>query len=195
MRVMDHDIVARVQRGDEQAFESLTKADFPRLYRVASGVLGDSHLAEDATQQAFVEIWRDIPRLRDPAKYEGWSYRLLVRVCYAEAKRRPGEETSVEETSVEAHAIEPMAADAYAAVADRDQLERGLQRLSMDHRVVLVLRFLLGMTPEKVAETLGISRWTVYARSDRALKAMRTALEAEARSPVMPAPVRQESLR
>jgi RNA polymerase sigma-70 factor (ECF subfamily) len=190
MRVMDHDIVARVQRGDEQAFESLTKADFPRLYRVASGVLGDSHLAEDATQQAFVEIWRDIPRLRDPAKYEGWSYRLLVRVCYAEAKRRPGGETSVE-----AHAIEPMAADAYAAVADRDQLERGLQRLSMGHRVVLVLRFLLGMTPEKVAETLGISRWTVYARSDRALKAMRTALEAEARSPVMPAPVRQESLR
>ena len=187
---MDHDIVTRVQRGDEQAFESLVKADFARLYRVARGVLGDPHLAEDATQQAFVEIWRDIPRLRDSAKYEGWSYRLLVRVCYAEAKRRPAEETSVE-----SHDVEPMSADAYATVADRDQLERGMQQLSMDHRVVLVLRFLLGMTPEKVAETLGISRWTVYARSDRALKAMRAALEADARSPTMPFPVRQESLR
>ena len=187
---MDHDIVTRVRRGDEQAFESLVKADFSRLYRVARGVLGDPQLAEDATQQAFVDIWRDIPRLRDPAKYEGWSYRLLVRVCYAETKKRPDGETSVE-----AHATEPMAADTYATVADRDQLERGLQRLSVDHRVVLVLRFLLGMTPETVAETLGISRWTVYARSNRALKAMRTALEAEARSPAKPAPVAQESLR
>ena len=187
---MDHDLVARVQRGDEQAFESLTKADFPRLYRVARGVLGDSHLAEDATQQAFVEIWRDIPRLRDPAKYEGWSYRLLVRVCYAEAKRK-----SDMEVTVESYRVEPRTPDAYATVADRDQLERGLQRLSTDHRVVLVLRFLVGMTPEKVAETLGISRWTVYARSDRAMKAMRAALEADARSPAMPAPLRQESLR
>ena len=187
---MDHDIVTRVQRGDEQAFESLVKADFSRLYRVARGVLGDPYLAEDATQQAFVEIWRDIPRLRDSAKYEGWSYRLLVRVCYAEARQRPDGETNVE-----SHDIEPMAGDAYATVADRDQLERGLQRLSMEHRVVLVLRFLLGMTPEKVAETLGISRWTVYARSDRALKAMREALEAEARSPAVPVPVGQESLR
>ena len=187
---MDQELVARVQRGDEQAFESLTKADYARLYRVARGVLGDPHLAEDATQQAFVDIWRDIPRLRDPAKYEGWSYRLLVRVCYAEAKRRPNGETSVE-----SHAIEPMVADAYATVAHRDQLERGLRRLSIEHRVVLVLRFLLGMTPEAVAEMLGISRWTVYARSNRALKAMRTALEAEARSPALPAPAGQESLR
>ena len=146
--------------------------------------------AEDAVQQAFLDIWRNLPRLRDVVKYEAWSYRLLVRACYAEAKRRPDGESSIE-----THASEPVSADAYVTVADRDQLERGLERLSMDHRVVLVLRFLLGMTPEKVAETLGISRWTVYARSDRALKAMRAALEAEARSPATPVPVRQESLR
>jgi len=128
--------------------------------------------------------------LTPSAKYEGWSYRILVRVCYAEARRQPDGETSVG-----LHAIEPMSGDTYATVADRDQLERGLQRLSMEHRVVLILRFLLGMAPEKVAETLGISRWTVYARSDRALKAMRAALEAEARSPAWPVPVGQESLR
>ncbi len=86
---MHQDLVVRVQRGDERAFESLTMADYPRLFRVAKGVLGDHHLAEDATQQAFLDIWRDIPRLRDPAKYEGWSYRLLVRVCYSEAKKLP----------------------------------------------------------------------------------------------------------
>jgi len=187
---MDQELVVRVQRGDERAFEALTMADYPRLYRAAKGVLGDSHLAEDATQQAFVDIWRDIPRLRDPAKYEGWSYRLLVRVCYAEAKRRPDMEATVE-----SFPVEPTTADAYATVADRDQLQRGLQRLSMDHRVVLVLRFLVGMTPEQVATTLGISRWTVYARSDRAMKAMRAALEADGRPVAIPVTERQEALR
>jgi RNA polymerase sigma-70 factor, ECF subfamily len=190
MRVMDQVLVSRAQRGDERAFESLTKADFPRLYRVARGVLGDPHLAEDATQQAFVEIWRGIPRLRDPAKYEAWSYRLLVRACSAEAKRRPDEEVIVA-----SFPVEPRASDAYVAVSDRDQLERGLRRLSLDHRVVLVLRFLVGMSPEQVAETLGVTRWTVYARSERGMKAMRAALEADARSVAMPAPVRQETAR
>jgi RNA polymerase sigma-70 factor (ECF subfamily) len=189
MRDMDQDLVVRVQRGDERAFDSLTIADYPRLYRVANGVLGDPHLAEDATQQAFLAIWRGIPRLRDPAKYEGWSYRLLVRACYAEAKRWPDSESSVE-----SRRVEPRTADASTMVADRDQLERGFQRLSMDHRVVLVLRFLLGMTPEEVGVTLGISRWTVYSRLDRATKAMRVALEADGRPVAMSAPERQESL-
>lgn len=186
---MDQDLVVRVQRGDERAFESLTIADYPRLYRVANGVLGDPHLAEDATQQAFLDIWRDAPRLRDPARYEAWSYRLLVRVCYAEVKRRPDVE-SIGGT----HGIEPRVADVQVAVADRDLLERGFQRLSMDHRVVLVLRFLLGMTPEQVGKILGISRWTVYSRLDRATKAMRAALEADRRPEVAAAPERQESL-
>ncbi len=187
---MDQDLVARVQRGDERAFESLTHAHYPRRYRVANGVLGDPHLAEDATQQAFLDIWRDIPRLRDPAKYEGWSYRLLVRVCYAEAKRRPDREASNQP-----HDLQPVFADASAMVADRDQLERGFERLSMDHRVVLVLRFLLGMTPEEVGEALGLSRWTIYSRLDRATKAMRAALEADGRPEVVPVPERQETLR
>ncbi len=58
-----------------------------RLFRVANGILRDRHLAEDATQQAFLDMWRDIRRLRDPAKFEAWSYRVLVRVCHAEVKR------------------------------------------------------------------------------------------------------------
>ena len=72
--------------------------------------------------------------------------------------------------------------DAYGVVDDRDQLERGFQRLSFDHRVALVLRFLIGMTPEQVAETLGINRSAMYARLERATKAMRAALEADTRT-------------
>ena len=79
---MDQDLVVRTQQGDQRAFETLTASNHPRLFRVAYGILGDPHLAEDATQQAFLDIWRNIPRLRDPAKFEGWSYRLLVNACY-----------------------------------------------------------------------------------------------------------------
>ncbi len=187
---MDQDLVVRVQQGDERAFEALASADYPRLHRVAYSVLGDPASAEDATQQAYLDIWRNLRRLRDPAKYEAWSYRLLVRACYAEAKRQPKWRTSDDLPPAE----EPRAVDAYGGVADRDQLERGLRHLSMDHRVVLALRHLLGMTPEEVAATLGISRWTVYKRLQAATEAMRAALDADAR-PVVPTTGRQEALR
>ena len=187
---MDQGLVVRVQQGDQRAFEALATGDYPRLHRVAYSVLGDPASAEDATQQAYLDIWRNLRRLRDPSKYEAWSYRLLVRACYAEARRQP-RWTSNDDLSP---ADEPRAADAYGGLADRDQLERGLRRLSIDHRVVLALRHLLGMTPDEVATTLGIPRWTVYKRLGAATEAMRAALEADART-VTSATHRQEALR
>ena len=86
---MDERIVRRVQEGDQEAFRALVVASHARLTRVAQGVLRDPHVAEDAVQQAFLDIWRDIRRLRDPGRFDGWSYKLLLRVCYAEARRRP----------------------------------------------------------------------------------------------------------
>ena len=86
---MDQELVTSAQQGDQRAFEALTLADQPRLFKVAHGILRDRQLAEDATQQAFLDIWRHLPRLRDVAKYEAWSYRILVHVCYAEARRKP----------------------------------------------------------------------------------------------------------
>jgi RNA polymerase sigma-70 factor, ECF subfamily len=175
---MDQQLVVRVQNGDQRAFEALVVADQPRLFRLAYGILRDLQLAEDATQQALLDIWRDAHRLRHPARYEAWSYRLLVRVCYAEARQRRRWPPAVDFST----SGEPWAADAYIHVADRDQLERGFQRLSMDHRVILALRFLLGMTPDEVAETLDLPRSTVYSRLEAGVKAMRAALEADGRT-------------
>ena len=187
---MDQGLVVRAQQGDRRAFETLTATDHPRLFRVAHGILGDPHLAEDATQQAFLDIWRNITRLRDPAKYEGWSYRLLVHACYAEARRRPD--------WVNLDHVPPgagdRASDAYASVLERDRLERAFSRLSIDHRAVIVLRYLLDMTPEQVAEALGIPRRTVYSRLKRAMPALRGALEADTR-PITATTVPKEAIR
>ncbi len=187
---MDQDLVVRAQQGDQRAFESLTVVHHARLFRVANCLLRDRGLAEDATQQAFLEIWQDLRRLRDPSKFAGWSYRLLVRACYAEGRRQPA---WVSSAGVPA-AQEPRATDDYDAVLDRDALERGFARLPMDHRAVLVLRYLLDMTPAEVAGTLGISRWNVYARLRRAEDAMRAALSADARATTT-SRVREEALR
>ncbi len=84
---MDADLIGRAQRGDEEAFASLAVAAGDRLHRVAYRILRDISLAEDATQQALLAIWRDLPQLRDPARFDAWSYRLLVRACVTEAGR------------------------------------------------------------------------------------------------------------
>ncbi len=108
---------------------------------MAYGILRDRHLAEDATQQAFLDIWRNLRRLDDPARFDGWSYRLLVHACYAEAKRsRDGHRKTTSRPS-----RMPVAPDEYGAVIDRDLLERGFRHLSVEHRTVIVLRCLLDM--------------------------------------------------
>jgi RNA polymerase sigma-70 factor (ECF subfamily) len=76
---MDTKLVLEAQRGDEEAFASLAVAVGDRLHAVAHRILRDTDLAEDATQQALLSIWRDLPQLRDPARFDAWSYRLLVR--------------------------------------------------------------------------------------------------------------------
>jgi len=184
---MDKDLVLRAQKGDQQAFEALAMQSHARLQRVAVGILRDPHLAEDAVQQALLGIWRDIRGLHDPARFEGWSYRLLVRICYAEVKRRPPwtSDTAIPEVRV------PVAADDYDAIAHRDQLERAFALLSVDHRVVVVLHRLRGMPLEQIAEILEVPVGTVKSRLSRAMEGLRAALEADSRR--RPAgPVRQE---
>jgi RNA polymerase sigma-70 factor (ECF subfamily) len=177
---MDLDLVARAQKGDQRAFETLTRTNHPRLYRVALGILRDPHLAEDATQQAHIDIWRHLRRLRDVSKFEGWSYRILVNACYGEAKRKP---KWVPDSEMQP-AHEPRAGDAFSAVIDRDVLERGFEHLSVDHRAVIVLRYLLDLPPEQVAEALDIPLGTVGSRLSRAMESLRAVLEADARSAV-----------
>ena len=182
--------MTRAQHGDQRAFESLAAAQHPRLFRVAYGILRDRHLAEDATQQALLDIWRHIPRLRDASKFEAWSYRLLVNACYDEAKRRP---TWVPSDSLTPGDV-PISRDATGPVIARDQLSRALERLSLEHRAVLVLRYLMDLSPQEIGEALAIPRRTVYSRLQRAMDSVRGVLEAEARPAEHPS-ARQEASR
>ena len=176
---MDTDLVIQAQRGDEEAFASLAVAAGDRLHAVAHRILRDLDLAEDATQQALLAIWRDLPQLRDPARFDAWSYRLLVRACYAEGRRERRWSPGLRLVT----ANEPVSPDGSSTVVDRDQLERGFRRLSIDHRAVVVLHHYLDWPLDRVADTLGIPAGTARSRLHHAMRGLRAALDADARPP------------
>ena len=182
---MDTDLVVRAQRGDREAYALLASGIADRYLSVARRILRDIDLAEDATQQALLTIWQDIPQLRDPARFDAWSYRLLVRACYAEGRKERRWAPNLRLLSAD----EPTRGDGLSSIADRDQLERGFRRLSIDHRAVVVMHHYLDMPLDRVAETLGIPVGTAYSRLHYAMRALRAALDADAR------PTTQEAAR
>jgi RNA polymerase sigma-70 factor, ECF subfamily len=186
---MDQALVVRAQRGDQQAFERLAADTYPWLYRLAHAILRDAAMADEATQQALVSVWRNLPRLHDPACYEAWCHRLLVNACHDQVRRR---RRWLDARPSGGH--EPVAPDELAWVVEHAGLAHALSGLSIDHRTVLALRYLLDLTPDEIADRLAIPRKTVYSRLSRALDEMRSALEAEAR-PVLPRVASKEAMR
>jgi DNA-directed RNA polymerase specialized sigma24 family protein len=102
-----------------------------------------------------------------------------VRACYAEGRKSRKWTPNMRLLS----ANEPMQADGSKEVVDRDQLERGFRRLSIDHRAVVVLHHYLDIPLERVAEILGVPAGTVRSRLHHAMRGLRAALDADARPP------------
>jgi RNA polymerase sigma-70 factor (ECF subfamily) len=172
---MDTDLVIRAQHGDQAAFADLVSAIGGRLQSTAYGILREGTLAEDATQQALIGIWRDLPALRDPERFEAWAFRVLVRTCYSEGKRARRSISGLPTHQT----ISTL--DDVDAVIERDQLDRAFRRLTLDQRAVIVLHHYLDMSRVDVAVALGIPLGTVHSRLRHALSAMRAAIEADAR--------------
>jgi RNA polymerase sigma-70 factor (ECF subfamily) len=179
---MQRDLVERAMAGDHGAFADLARASIGRLFSTARLILRDDGRAEDATQEALIAAWRDLSALRDPDRFEAWLHRLLVRVCYREARR--GQRRWTVESDV--RLVLSPTPDPANDLSDRDRLERGFRRLGADERIVLVLHYYLGLTLEEVAAVLGVPSGTVRSRLHRARHAMRAALEADDRSPFLP---------
>ena len=174
---MDRDLVERAQGGDLGAFEDLASATHPRLYRIALGILRDSDRAKDAAQDALIDIWRNLRTLRDPGAYVTWSNRVAVRACLREVRQR----RHLPPYPLSEVRWESRAADTTDAVLDHDQLERGFRRLSVEHRAVIVMRYLLDLPYDDIAAVLEVSPGTVASRLNRAMGALRAAIEADER--------------
>jgi RNA polymerase sigma-70 factor (ECF subfamily) len=177
---VDRDLVLAAQRGDEAAFVDLVRLRADRLYAIAYRVLRDVDRAEDAVQDALVIAWRDLRGLRDPDRFDAWSHRLLVRICIDQASRERRRAANLRVLPIDG----PAAPDDTLTMADRDQLERGFRRLSPEQRAILVLHHYEGYAPSEIAELLGIPPGTARSRLHHAHRAMRAALDADARPTV-----------
>ncbi len=177
---MDRDLVEAAQRGDREAFVDLVRPRADRLFGISQRILRDVDRAEDAFQDALVIAWRDLRSLRDPDRFDAWLQRLLINLCIRYASRERRRVANLRVLPVDG----PAAPDDLLTVADRDQIERGFRRLSIDQRVVLTLHHFSGYEPSEIAEILGIPPGTARSRLHHAHRAMRAALEADARTQV-----------
>ena len=168
--------ISRAQAGDRDAFDTLAASVVDHLYAVARLVLRDADRAEDAVQEALVRCWRDLARLRDPSRFDAWIHRVLMHAV-TEEFRRAGRYRAV----ISVVQMEASTADASASIAVREQLDRGFERLTFEHRAVIVLRLYLGLSLDETAAALGIPVGTAKSRLHYATEAMRVAIEADAR--------------
>jgi len=168
--------VLLAMHGDHDAFAALIGAAANRMYALACLILRDSDRAEDATQEAFVRAWREIPRLRDADRFDAWLRRLVVNACYDEGRtlRRRAEVSLL-------NVPERWVADSSSALAESDRVERAFRRLPLDQRTVLVLQHHFSLSHSEIAETLGLPVGTVKSRVRYGSTAMRAALDADDR--------------
>ena len=168
------EVVERAMRGDREAFGMLVNLTSDRMFAIATRILRDSHLAEDALQSSLITAWRELPRLRDPDRFEAWVRRLLVHACYAEARRRSAW-AGVRVLPVDG----PAGPDDILAISDRDALDRAFRRLTVEQRAVFVLHHHVGLPLVEIAETLGIPPGTARSRLHYATRLLRSAIEAD----------------
>jgi RNA polymerase sigma-70 factor (ECF subfamily) len=178
---VDRDLVELASHGDREAFGVLARVHGDRLYAIAQRILREVDRSEDAVQQALVIAWRELPRLRDPDRFEPWLHRIVVHACYGEARRRREWTAHVRLLPVDG----PAQPDESSNLANRDLVDRGFRRLPPEQRAILVLHHYLGLTPAEIAETLGIPAGTARSRLHYAHRAMRAALEADERVAVV----------
>lgn len=177
------ELVILARQGDHGAYSELVARSIGRLTAAARMILRDEHRAQDAVQDTLVEMWRSLPGLRDPDRFDAWIHRLLVRACHSRA-RREWRRAVVELRLTPAD--EPVTQDAVRTLEIHDQLERGLSRLTPEQRTVLVLAYYVDLPLADAAQVVGIPVGTMKSRLNRATQALRAVIEADEREPIGP---------
>lgn len=167
--------VERCKAGDPDAFEPLVMKFAGRIERLVWGILGERRLeAEDAVQDVFIKAYMALPKFRGDAKFSTWLYRIAVNHCRDIIRRSPPAPVPLDETMLAAEeAPETEEADseekeARAQAESARKLQGLLGELKENHRSILVMRELEGMSYDEIGRALGIPPGTVRSRLNRA---------------------------
>jgi RNA polymerase sigma factor (sigma-70 family) len=179
------DLVRRAATGDQDAFERLVRPAGGRLLGIARKILRDPDAAEDAVQVAVIQAWRELPRLREPDRFDAWLTKLLVSACYQEARGTRRHVARVDRlATAQGQVGEPTMDDDGEALAARQLIESAFLTLSPAHRAVVVLHHYADLPLDEVAAITGVAPGTARSRLHYALRALRAALEAADRATV-----------
>ena len=176
--VSSRQLVAAARTGDREAFGQLILATTPASYRLASAILGSDDAAADATQNALVAAWRELPQLRDPERFDPWFRRILVNECRMQL-RRHGQSREVSLPD-DPEGLDRLvgASRPLPQVEAVDLMERAFERLDPDDRVLIVLHHLDDRPLNEIAEVVHMPLGTVKWRLHEARRALLQALEA-----------------
>jgi RNA polymerase sigma-70 factor (ECF subfamily) len=169
----DRRLVRAAQRGDQGAFRQLVERYQRRVFQLALGMMKDADEAMDISQETFVRVHRYLPTFKGDSSFFTWTYRIAMNLCLdAQRRRNRGERIDVsegDEAEIEAAMDPPSAALAgpQRAVLNselKDKIEDALAGLSENHRAILLLREVEGLSYEELAKVLGIRKGTVMSR-------------------------------
>lgn len=168
------EIVREAQAGRTEAFEVLVKHFGPQMYRLASAIVGRDD-ARDVAQETFIAAWRDLPRLREPDRFEPWLRRIVVnrsRNLLRGRQRRPA--LSLDQPGPADHLAE--AGDFREAAHARQALDGAFAELPADQRAVIVLHYAADLSIREAAESMGVAVGTAKSRLNAALRRLRAAV-------------------
>ncbi len=180
---LDQALAIRASRGDVEAFRLLVLAHSGLVYRVALRILGPQD-AQDASQEAWIRVWRNIENFRGDSAFSTWLYRISVNTCLSvrrKESRRAHREYSGEELPF---LPEPPggSADPEAAALNaqrREEIQVALEHVRAEHRAALVLRHMEGLSYAEIARVLEVPEGTAKGWVSRGRAAMLIALAAE----------------
>jgi RNA polymerase sigma-70 factor (ECF subfamily) len=181
----DEELVRLAATGDGKAFDALLRPRIDRLFRLAMAITRSEPDARDATQDACVLAWRELPQLRVPESFDSWLSRIVVNSARAIVRRTGSarvHELSVVADGGEARGwSEPATPAEVETFTDSDAIRRAFGRLDGSTRVLLVLHYVEGHPLAAIARATGSPLGTVKWRLSNARRALERALEAERR--------------
>ncbi len=174
MKNNDVELIQRVLAGDETAFAELVNKYQKPVHALAWRKIGDFHIAEEITQDAFLKVYQRLDTLKDPNQFSGWLYVIATRRCYAWLRKKrirtqpfkDAETTMTQRDAYSKHVTEERSKT--AVEAQREVVKRLLAKLKESERTVMTLHYLGEMTCEEISKFLGVSAGTIKSRLQRA---------------------------
>jgi RNA polymerase sigma-70 factor (ECF subfamily) len=181
----DHNLAQRAATGDVEAFAQLVREHSELVYRVAMRILGYND-AQDASQEVWIRVWRNIKQFRGDSAFSTWLYKITVNTCLSTRRKEQARE-AWELNSELTYLLVPLSyeddpEDAAVAGERREELLRALERVRAEHRAALILRHMEGLSYAEVAQILDVPNGTAKGWVSRGRAALLVALSEEEKS-------------